>query len=395
MLLERRVGSFGQIFLALCIVAGGWLTVAHAQEVTSNRNLQATIKQVFSYNTNPLMVVDGARSLWGSTTSPGLAFASATPVSQIKLGGRIDQNLFNQSAFNTTDFHANGGYLRKSERWRFEVQGSGDYDSTRTSEPANYGIRPVVSRHVGLFASPALSFSPTQTGAISLSGSVFRSQYDLRDFTNYMIFTVSPSYTHQFDPLNSGVLTFQARQYRATRESGTKVLTLSPTVGWLRTFSERLKATASVGAQASREYSYGAPVGNWKPSFVFSGGLTFEGQQDRINLAASRLQNAYGNGSDALQSALSISATHRLNPVLSLVGGMSYLTAEYSRASTGDLESLSEMHGGIAYHLTPTVDVTADCRYRYETLKNQEKNATGSIFMAGLVYRPDALGLGD
>ncbi len=388
---KRSVLIFG-------VLAVAWLLVpiqAFAQASPGGKAFQASLKETVSYSTNPLLVTSGASSLWGSTTSPGLAYTSATPIAQLRLGTRVDQNLFNQSAFNTTDLHGNGYLSRRSERWEMSLQGNADYDSTRTSELTTYSLRPIVARHLGVSGTPTLSFSPSQTSKFSVTGTVSTSTYDSRNFTNYLTYSVTPSYSRQFDPLNIGIVQVQARRYKATRGSGTKVDSISPTVGWQRTFSERLSGNLNVGGQISRQFNYGTPVNDWKPQYVFSGGLTFKGQQDNINISASRSQSSYGNGADALQTSVSVSDTHQINPNISLIGGVSYLMAEYQRASSGDLEALADGHGGIVYHLTPTVDVTADYRYRYETLTNLTKTAQDSTFMIGFVYRPGAWSLAD
>jgi hypothetical protein len=368
---------------------------ARAQQPPGGLTLQGSVKQVGTWSSNPLMVTDGASSLWGSTTSPELVLRNTTPISLWSFGARVDQSYFNQSSFNSTDVHASGDWSRKTERWSIGIKKAVDYDTTRTSELTNYGLKTGGVRHLGLNFNPTVSFRSSPVTTISLSGTAVESQYDDRDFTNYATYTVTPSVTRQFDPLNAGVFSVQARRYRTTRNSATRIDSVSPSLGWQRSFSPTLKANASVGMQTSKQRNYGRVVRDWNWQYVFAGGLSFKGIQDTLDLSAARSQYPYGNGTEALQTSLSLSENHDLNPRLSLKLGASYQLAEYQTNTTGNLESLADVRTGLAFHATPELDVTAEYRYRYETLTNRTKTAQDNAFMVGLVYRPNVWTLAD
>src|SRR5215469_3219535 len=73
--------------------------------------------EVLSWDTNPLMLPNGAKALFGSTTSPELVLTSKTPVSSLSSDTIVDENIFNQAAFNSTDLHENLALNRQMQQW--------------------------------------------------------------------------------------------------------------------------------------------------------------------------------------------------------------------------------------------------------------------------------------
>jgi hypothetical protein len=391
----RACGAVAVGFFAFSSTQTMAQQVPGTQKVTGDSTLQAIVKEVGTWSSNPLMVVDGATSLWGSTTSPELIYKSSTPLAQANVDTRIDESVFNQSSFDTTDITTTGGFIKNTQRWMAGLQGTLAYDTTRTSELTNYNLQPILSRHLGISLAPKIGFSPNATDTVALAGSAAISQYDKDIFTNYDTFTLTPSYNHKFDQQNTGIFSFQAQQYQTTRDNAEKVDSLGPSIGWQTIISPRIQANASVGAQMSREYDFGAAVDPWTLDYVFSGGLTFKGVQDNLNVAVGRSEFPYGNGTQGLQTTFSVAESHVLNPLLTLNLGASYLTSEYQKDVAGDLKSLADGHGGLAYHVTDYLDLTADYHYRYETLTNITKNVQDNAAIVGLTYHPNMWTLAD
>lgn len=360
---------------------------------TDDLTFQAILKQTGAWSSNPLMSLTDKKPLWKSTTSPEIVFKTSTGPSSVSVQARIDENNTNRSSFNSTDVHVNVAASTQNQRWMFGVKKRLDYDTSRTSELTNYGLSPVVVRHLGLYISPEVSFSPTEIERLSLSGSFSRSTYDSNVFTNYDTYSTTASYSRNLDPLNAGIFSVQAQRYQTIRNNARKVDSIGPSLGWQTSVSPRLKADASVGAQTSREYAFGTALTDWSWQYVFSGGLSFEGEVDTLNIGASRSQQPYGNGTQALQTSFSISETHKLNAAVSLNAAASYRTATYQTAATGNLESLADGRIGATYHMTDNFDCTFSYRYRHETLTNLNKTVQDNTVMVGLAFRPNVRAL--
>ncbi|MFA4995205.1 MAG: DUF481 domain-containing protein [Bdellovibrionales bacterium] len=380
-------------FLVCTSSALGLLTLfavpAMAEPAASRMTVRANIKQEATWSSNPLLAVNGGKALWGSTTSPELVFKSITPKLQFNANARIDENVFNQSSHDSTDIILSSNISKNNQRWSVALRSGINYDTTRTSELTNYDLVQVDRHHLGLSIGPRVSFSPSPVDTISLSGLVQASRYEGDAFTNYNTYTVSPSYARQFDPNNSGNVSVQIYRYQTTRNNASRKDSWSPSFGWQTTLTPRLSANASVGAQASRQYIYGISTTSWTWNTVFSGGLSYKGEQDNLSFSASRSNSSYGNGTDALQTSFSIMDSHKINPRVSLSFGAGYLTSEYEATVVGSMESMTNGNLGITYRLTDDFNLTANYKYRYETLVNRSQSVQDHAVTIGLTFHPD------
>jgi len=107
-----------------------------------------------------------------------------------------------------------------------------------------------------------------------------------------------------------------------------------------------------------------------------------------VDFSATRNQYPYGNGTQALQTSFSIKDSSIVTKDITLNLGLEYQMADYQTSTTGNLESYASGSLGLAYHLTKTLDLTADYQFKHETLTNQSATAQDNTFMIGLVYRP-------
>jgi len=363
---------------------------AHAQEVSDGTTLEATLSQDMSWSTNPLMALHGARSLWGSTTSPQLSLTKKTPLSLYGLNFKVNQNAFNQPEYNSTDLYAQADFVRQNQRWKIDLPKTISYDTTRTSETVGYNVQAINSRHLGFSVSPQVSFSPSPRNTWSLSGAATLSEYEKKDyFTDYETVTASPSFERKFDPNNSGFVNLKFRRYQTTRDNATRVDSVGGNLGWRTVLSPRLKADASLGAQERREYNYGVPIDSWTLNTIYSGNLSFSGLQDNIDVSASRGQSPYGNGTEALETSFSFSNEHKLNEAFSYNISASFLMADYQKASEGDMETLTNGHIGLSYKIIKNIDFTAGYNFRYETRTYQTETVKDSTISVGLIFRPN------
>src|SRR6185312_16004227 len=100
-------------------------------------------------------------------TSPELILNSKTPTSQLGVDTLLNENLFNQSSFDSTDIHQKINLSHSVERWSAGFNQATDYDTTRTSELFPSGLNGTISnkavRHLGLSFAPQVAFSPNTT----------------------------------------------------------------------------------------------------------------------------------------------------------------------------------------------------------------------------------------
>ena len=376
--------------LILCVAAVSLLALPSKMVRANDLTFAVIGAEKGSWSSNPLMVTKNAKPLTGSTTSPEFIIKDTTDTATLGLDARADENLFNQTSYNSTDGHATVSASEQGQLWSVQLQQQTDYDTTRTSEPSNYGFTPIVTRHTGLSASPQITYAPNASDQISLAGSVTSSQYDNKTFTNYETFSATPTYSHNFNERNAAQFMLQAQRYQATKGSSVSVDSAGPSIGWKTSLSPRFTASATVGAQTSRQYNAGVATSPWAWQYVFSTDVAFKGEQDTINLNSARTQTPYGNGTDALQTSFGLTESHNLNSHISLNFGANYLTATYQVSSTGNLGSLTTGTVGATYHATETLDVTTTYQYRTETLTNESKTPQDHSGTINLVYRPKA-----
>ncbi len=335
------------------------------------------------YDTNPQMLLGSARDLYGSTTTAGLSMREETPTGA--LAGRLSlvQNVFNQSAFNSTDVHASTSLARQGALWSARLRARIGYDTTRTSETTTFGLNTRASRHLGYGFGPELSYRLTPRMRAALAGGYSESLYDSSLLTDYRTGFLSPSLTHSFTPRHRGILALQARRYEAMEGPESTTTTFNPMAGWRVFLTPRMHARLFVGVQASRQQG-GAAVRGWRWSPTFSGDLTFKGAQDEFFLSAERTQQAFANGADRLSTILTAQEKYRLNPWLSLKARVSYRFSD-SSAPGNNLESQVKASGGATWRITPNLDGKISYRYRRDSLTRGD--AGGHGVRIGLSWR--------
>jgi hypothetical protein len=396
---EKYLALFG---VAACLLIAGtqkasaqstqYAMDAPSYTAPGGLTLQALGTESFSYNSNPLLLTTGAKSLWGSITSPEMLWVDKTPTSSILSDTVFSSNNFNQSDFNSNDVHSKLSTATQTEQWNASFLGSVDYDTTRTSEISVYNnLRPTPVRHLGENLTPEIGYSFLPTDTVSLTGGYSESQYASSVFTDYHTYSITPSYTHNFDPMNAGVVSFEAQRYQALQGPNSITDTVGPTIGWKKTFTEQLSGTANIGIQETRQQNPGQPQSGWTQDVNYLGSLIYNGEQDLVNATASRSEYPFGNGTEALLTNLSLSETHALNPLFSISGLGNYQSATYQSTATGDLKSLAAGSANVTYHMTAHLDLTATYEYQYETLEGGGSNsARNNMGLLSLTYRPTA-----
>lgn len=394
-----RLISAGILVLA-CVTAAQAQDILYepdekiAAEMPGGLMAQAIGTQSAYFDSNPLFLTAGAKSLWGSITSPELIVNDTTPLATIRSDTILTSNNFNQSAFDSNDIHSKLNLTDQIQRWGMGLQGNVDYDTTRTSEMSNYGNLPLVpARHFGGTVAPQISYNFLPTDKLGLSGSYTSSHYDSAAFTDYEVFSASPSYTHQFDPLNSGSFSVQAQRFRATEGTLNVVDTIGPSIGWRTQLTPQMKATASVGYDEARQETAQNPNASWTPQLNFAFGFNFKGIQDVIAADASRAEYPFGNGAEAFLTQVSLNDTRAISPAFAIGVGGNYQSAEYQSNAFGNLQSLAGGHASLIWHATNRLDVTTSYQYQHETLTDVSEGIQNHVGMMSVAYRPQAWGL--
>ncbi|HEU5047116.1 MAG TPA: outer membrane beta-barrel protein [Rickettsiales bacterium] len=347
-------------------------------------------KETVSWDSNPLMLATGAKSLFGSVTSPELILRSTTPIASISADTRLDENIYNQSDFNSTDVHEDINLKKQLEQWGAAIEGRADYDTVRTSELTTYGLNLPSVRHTGLSAAPELSYQFTSIDRVALDGNVIHSTYNNDAFVDFNVFSVTPSYMHSFDERNQGLFSIQTQRYQATSGNKTRVDSVGPSVGWVTQLTPRLTGKITAGVQKSWQAASATADASQEWNYIFTADLAFKGKQDTTDLTATRSQYPFSNGTETLLTSFALKETHNLNSKVALNAAGNYQFAKSPPASTTTI-NLDREYGasaGAAYHVTDHVDLDTTYQYRNETLTGVNGNIPDHLVLVSIAYHP-------
>lgn len=372
------------LFLFGLLLAFGAFSSGALAEVVE---IQPIFNQKGLWDSNPQMLARGEKAIYGSTTSPKLSIKSETPRSRLETQITIDQNLFNDSSYNSTDVHARANLARRSERWEASLRAGTDYDTTRTSELTNFGQNVGKVRHFSYDVGPEVVFLATQRDRISLAGSFERSVYKSDLYSDYSVISLSPTYTRSLTPLTSGLFAVQAQRFQSEGFAKRRVDSIGPSAGFATELSPNTSLRVSAGSQASQERRSGEEEGKWKWHYVYSADLTFKEEANDASLKASRARRPFGNGTDALLTTFALDVNHEIHERFRLSFGASYQIADYDQDPGNSMDNMATGRTGLAYHLTETFDVDVGYNYRNERFIDGSR-AQQSVARLGLTYRP-------
>lgn len=343
-----------------------------------------------TWDSNPLMLPGSQKDLFGSITAPELVLTSKTPTDNFSSDTILDENIFNQSAFNSTDFHEKANLSRQMSQWGAGIQGSVDYDTTRTSEITTYGLDLPYVRHTGLSATPDISYNLTSVDKFIFSATAAKSSYDNAAFTNYEVFSFNPSYEHNFDPMNKGIFTLNVQRYQTTEGPTNKVDSIGPTVGWETLLTPRFTVKVDGGFQKSMQNSTLEVPGSSSWNYVFDADLNYKGQQNNADLIASRAQYPFANGTDTLLTSFLAKGTHAINDKIELnaMGNYQFANQPTGLSGTITLDKEYGAGGGLTYHLLQHLDATASYEYKNETLIGLPGTINDNVVLVGLAFHP-------
>jgi len=363
--------------------------VAHAEGMTFTPSLSQNIV----WDSNPLMLTQDVKEIFGESTLPRVAFLHKTQTAKIGLDAWIENSLFNRHAFDSTDYHGVLDLAKETQRLSAALRGAVDYDTTRTSELTNAGTQTTLSRHFGYSASPTVAYNLSPLSKVELTGDYTKATYDKNAYVDYHTLSLSPSYVRAFTELYSGIVALNARRYESDEGRERIVDSIGPVVGVLAKLTPRFSTQFRVGAETSRQTDGGAVTQDWSWSTVFSSDLMYKGDQDTVHFIASRAQQAYGNGSNGLLTSLDLREERQINENFSANVGLGYQLSNAEKNSGTNLDSRYVGDAGLTYHATSKLDVAASYRYRNESYTDRSEKAEENIARVGLTYRPKVDGL--
>jgi hypothetical protein len=352
-------------------------------------NFKIKATELFSVDSNPLRLVAGSDTLMGSEFSPEFIFGDITPTHKVYLNTLINYNVYDDSIFDTINFHETLGLFKSNQRWSIGVVGLFDYDTTRSSEITSFGIAAADVRHTGLTAIPQLSFNLTEIDKLSLNGNISRELYDGSAYIGNKYYSLAPSYSHNFDPNNAGSITLNLQRYQSDDANESRTDSIGPLFGWTSVINKELDTRISAGfEQTNQEIKFGISPKS-KLNYVFSASANFKGQQDIASLTASRSQQQFGNGGASLLTAFDIKEAHSLNHKITFNAGSNYSYTDNSSFSTTSLDKQFIISGGISYHLSNKVDLTTNYQYVSQKLTGSSGSIKEQILLIGIGYHPD------
>jgi hypothetical protein len=355
-----------------------------------NLTVETTLDQSAKVDTNPLLQRHGEQTIFGSVTHPSVALTDETPLTSLKLNGALTENLYNRSAYNSTDVTAKANLARRNQRWEVSVAGNVAYDTTLSSEVTTFGRDVGSVRHLATDVKPRLTFRPSALEMFILSGGYQRSSYESNAYTNYHVTTVSPAYQIAFSPTFMGTLSVDAQRYEAEDDSKFRFDSLGPSIGFLSQMNERLSLSAAGGFQEGHESFVEATSADkaWTLSAVYNVALAYQDETDSVNLTAMRRQQPYANGTESLLTTFGLSLNHAINKTLTAKAEGSYQFSDRSKISVDSLDYQIDGKVGLAYKLAKDVDLGGSYRRKAERLVGASSLAIEDVGLLTLTLHP-------
>jgi hypothetical protein len=361
---------------------------ADTSDIDSGHRVKIRGKEVFALDTNPLRSVNNSDTIIGSETTLGVILGDVTPTHRVYLDSTINYNRYDDSDFNTTNFHEALGLYKMNQRWLAGVEGRFDYDTTRTSEITSFGVAIPKVRSTSYALSPQISFQQNIVDKWSLNSNLAKVKYDSNAFVDYTSLSINPAYYHNFDPNNAGIFMFNYQRYDADNFENSKTDSIGPSLGWTRVINDRLSTKITAGVERSTKSSDLADDTS-RMNYVFSASANFKGEQDIASISATRAQQQFANGSSALLTSFDATEEHALNDKLKLNAAANYSFTNYQDPTSVNLDRQYKASAGATYNLLNNLDVTSKYMYIHQKLIGISDPVKEHIVLIGLEYHPD------
>lgn len=345
-----------------------------------------TVAQKASFDSNPQMLSQDVKELYGSSTTASIIVKNKTPLWLLDFGGSTTQNLFNQSTYNSTDFNGSLALKRESQNWNATLKSSTTYNTTRSSEITTFGQNIGAVKRFQYQVTPELSLFLTQKLRLKLEGTYLRTTYNSNALVNYTTATASPALVYQHTKDFTSKLAVKYRQHHTDNETNTRIDSIAPSLRFLFTISPKLSGIVLVGINASKERNNNQPTTKWGLNKIYEAALAYKSEQNNIQFIIIRKQQPYANGDDELLTSFKLNGAHNINKSLSLNATATYQTSASSSSST--LKNKINTNIGLKYKLTSDIDLNTSYEYRAEKYNNSIAYTNGNIAMINLVWHP-------
>lgn len=346
------------------------------------------LDQALTYDSNPLKLVSGAKSLRGSETTATLSLKNYTTSNLYQLDSTVSQGLYSDADFNATNIHEKLYLARKNERFTTDIKALYDYDTTRTTEITSFGIRAPNVRNTKYSAAPNIAFQYSPLNTVGLRGSVLDSSFDNRAFIDYRLYAADPYFKHKFDPRNSGTLNFNMQKYETQTGVQTTTTTMGPRLGWIWEYDDNLTARFNAGAEKSSQERANSNRTHSQINYVYSGNFTYRAQQLITDFNVSRGQLPTGNGVSYLLTDVNLKEAYLLNDRISLRGSLGYRYATYITNPGVNLDREYNGSGGIAYRIYKNLDLTGNYQYVQQKLTSGNGQLNSQSLIMGVSFHP-------
>lgn len=353
-----------------------------------NKYAAIILNQDFSYDTNPLKLVTGAKSLHGTETRASLTLNSHNPNGIAELTSIISRGFYSDPGFNVTNAHEILLLGKKNERWTADLEGRYDYDTTRTTEITSFGITAPNVRNKKYAISPVITFRLSPTNTLGLRGTYLNSTYDNNGFIDYKTTEVKPSLKHKFDKRNTGTINFDMQRYETLQGVKTTTNSYGPTLGWIWEYDDQLTARFSAGQQKSTQERANSSIETSSYNYVYDGNFTYRDEQSRTVLDISRAQRPTGNGISYLLTDINVKENYLIHDRLAARGSLGYRFATYITNPGTNLDTEYSGSGGLAYRIYKQMDLTANYAYTQQKLTGGNGQLRAHSILLGITFHP-------
>ena len=375
--------------ISLFLLSANSAYAADVSDLDSEHHLKIKAAERFSLDSNPLKLSSGSDTLMGSETTLGVIVGDVTPTHQVYLDSQVNINRYDTSDFNTINLHENLGLFKSNQRWRVGVDGRFDYDTTRTSEITSFGIAIPHVRSTGLSLAPQLSFKQNAVDNWSFNSYFSKVGYDNAAFIDYKAYSINPSYSHNFDPNNAGIIILNFQRYESDNAAKSQMDSVGPSLGWTSIINDELNTKVTAGIERSERSSNLSTDEDSRLNYVFSASANFKGLQDVASITATRSQQQFGSGESALLTSFDVKEAHSFNEKITLSGNANYSYTNDSSPLTVNLDNQFKVSGGIAYHVYGDLDLTSSYQYINQKLTGSSDTIKEQILLIGIEYHPN------
>lgn len=375
------------------VLAGAVALLGAGSAHAENLKLRAEGSGRFEYDDNALLSATDEKSIFGFVATPRLTLVEETDVSKLELGGQVEVNRYDDSAFNSNDVYVNFLGRRQFRTGLAWIKGDFSYDTTRTSEVADSGLSIAGVRNTRFTLAPHYQADLTQRDQLLLDGSMVISRYDdLDNYTNYRTFTFKPTWQRAVTETDAALFAVEGVHYETTSGSGVTNDTLIPQIGWTTQLSPRWKVSGSVGMQYTmtdyeRELPGREDGSEW--TYYYDAAINYDDLNDHIVFQTSRRPSSLSSGNQAQTNQFKLTGTHNLNQRLDLKLGLTYQISDRSGSNSSGNNDITFIEAApqLVYRLTEKLNL--NLMYRHREREIGSTDASSDAVMVTLTFRPD------